>query len=560
MPIYYTAHNELFAWYQEDTIDIFRPKISAQLVEKFGKGPFDEIKIIEILLYTLECYQEEFLKILQNQTDLAFYQGLFLLHEFSSKIHQEKTNYLYREKIDDKEFAVYRRILKLCLEQACDLKLNSGVDGSAEFMKSKEGIIDSLLYLGDHIYSYSNLLASQSIIDDCIDLKFTKEGLFYFDYKHHYGFLIRELSKTYEDHIKEAVTGDEDFKDFVTALYECLGIDYGAVVETIKRIHAHFPAGKFNLDEFFIYPKNLENLYGIPFEKGEIFFKGLTLTKDNKMSLQEAVYRPHNINKYLYRPFLIWNVDGKDLTFVGDKIFIESIHSLCTNAFGWNKYPTEWGNECFKNYIQAKVSSNDKILENKAEEILKNNKIIYDRNIKVLKKWTNHNFNIDNNSCGEIDFMFIHNERIYVADSKHQIARYDMNNFKNDAAYFDKNKKSYNKTIKRKVEFLKNRIGEIEEHFQVIRNDKNFKLNTSEIEAIFIVNTPTFIMYNNEFRIYTLKSFREFLGSNYVDQTFSLFIDEEDHQKFLNIKYPYFQKPNYRILNLENFEEDDEDL
>ncbi|MFV5688918.1 hypothetical protein ACM55M_09880 [Flavobacterium sp. ZT3R25] len=556
MPIYYTNNGELFAWYKEDTIKKFRSKISSELIKTYGKGPFDEKRIVEILFFTLDLYQNDFLKILQNETELAFYQNLFLLHEFSSKIHQEKLNESYQGVINDKEFAIYRRILKLCLEQACDLKLNYNVEGSSEYLKSKEDVIDCLLYLGDHIYSYSNLLASQDLINDSVDLKFTPDDQFYFDFKHHYGYLITEVSKSYPDHIAEAVVGDDDFNDFVTALNSCLGIDYGAVVDTIKRIHEHLPGGKFTLDEPFIYPKNLENLYGIPFQHGETFFKGLTLNKDNKMSLKEAVYRPHNTTKYLYRPFLIWNVDGKDLTIVGDKIFIESIHSLCTNAFGWNKYPIEWENECFKKYIQSKVSKNDKILEDKAEKLLQENNVIYDRNLKYLKKWNHRNLNIDNDLCGEIDFLFIHNKSIYIADSKHLIARYDMNNFKNDSAYFERNKKAYNKTIKRKMNFLKANISDVQEHFQVKLNDKNLKIEDCTIEAIFIVNTPTFIMYNNEFRIYTLKSFRELLENTFIDQEYSLLIDEENNQKFLNVKYPYFQKPIYKVFDIKDYEDE----
>src|SRR5690606_10804802 len=190
--------------------------------------------------------------------------------------------------------------------------------------------------------------------------------------------------------------GKNDLNDFIAASKKCLGVEYSAVVGTIQAVHEHFESGKFTLDEWFIYPKNLEHLYNIPYELGERFFKGLTLSKDNKMSLKDAVYKPHNLNKYLYRPFLVWNVDGKDLTLVGDCSFIESIVSLTTNAFGWNKYPIEWENPCFKEFIKNKVMHNDKILEDEAEKLLIENNIIFDRNITHLKKWNGQNFNIDN--------------------------------------------------------------------------------------------------------------------------------------------------------------------
>ncbi len=552
MPIYFTPEGRLIAWYQKNTIKKYRPIISKKLLEEYGKGPFDESQINKILFFTLDWYQQQFLEILQNENELTFYQGLFLFHEFSCLFQQENPNVSPVKELDNKEFAVYRRILKLCLEQACDLKLVSGKPSSQEYLKEKEDVIDELLYLGDFIFSCSNLLAEQQLIEDCIDLKFTPDNQFYFDHKHHYGFLITELMNSFKSHIDMSVTGENDLNDFITASKNCLGVEYGAVVGTIKAIHEHFEGGKFTLDEWFIYPKNLENLYGVPYEQASIFFKGLTLSKENKMSLKDAVYKPHNLNKYLYRPFLIWNVDGKDLTFVGDRSFVESIMSLTTNAFSWNKYPIEWENPCFKEFIKNKVMYNDKILENEAEKLLKTYEIIFDRNITHLKRWNGQHINIDNENCGEIDFLFIHNEKIVIADSKHQIARYDMNNFKNDYAYFEMNKKSYNKTIKRKLAYLTSIIQEVQEHFQVLTNNKDLKIETFLLEGIFIINTPTFIMYNNEYRIHTLKAFKDVLLNKFIDQTYTLMIDEEDHQKFLNINYPYFKKPNYKVLDFES--------
>lgn len=553
MPIYYTEDGKLIAWYQKNTIKKYRPIISKLLIDKFSKGPFSESKMTEILFFTLKWYQDEFLKILQKENELTFYQGLFLLHEFSCVFHQERPNTSPVKELDTKEFAVYRRILKLCLEQACDLKLVSKETASQEYLKSKEDVIDNLLYLGDFVFVCSNLLAEQGLVEDCVDLKFTDENQFYFDHKHHYGFLINELMKSYKGHIDRAVTGENDFNDFMEASKKCLGVEYGQVLGTIQAIHNHFEAGKFALDEWFIYPKNLENLYGVPFVKGETFFKGLTLSKDNKMSLQDAVYKPHNTNKYLYRPFLIWNVDGKDLTFVGDRSFVESIMSLCTNSFGWNKYPKEWNNECFKEFIKQKVIFNDKILEDEAENIFKDNSIIYDRNLTNLKKWNGQHKDIENEECGEIDFLFLHNNKIYIADSKHQLARYDMNNFRNDYSYFEVNKKSYNKTIERKLNFLKSKTKEVEEHFQVIQNDKSLQIQSYKFEAIFIINTPTFIMHNNQFRLYTLKSLEDVVQNKFIDQTYNLIIDEEEHQRILSISYPYFKKPIYKIIDLDKF-------
>jgi hypothetical protein len=199
---------------------------------------------------------------------------------------------------------------------------------------------------------------------------------------------------------------------------------------------------------------------------------------------------------------------------------------------------------------------NDKILENEAESIFKNNSIVYDRNLTHIKKWNGQNTDIENEECGEIDFLFVHNDKIYVADSKHQLARYDMNNFRNDYSYFELKNKSYNKTIERKLNFLKTKIEEVEEHFQVIQNDKKLKIQSFQLEAIFIINTPTFIMHNNQFRLHTLKSLEEIVQNRFNDQKYNLFIDEEHHQKFLSVSYPYFKKPTYKTIDFDVFDDE----
>ena len=87
--------------------------------------------------------------------------------------------------------------------------------------------------------------------------------------------------------------------------------------------------GKMAMEEWYAYPLNFESLFNVAYHDAERFYKGLTLDRKNKMPLKEATQKNRNIfNKYLYRPFLIWNVDGKDRTIVGLSIIRESMVSL----------------------------------------------------------------------------------------------------------------------------------------------------------------------------------------------------------------------------------------
>lgn len=554
MPIYTLSNGRLIAHYHDKPKLKYRPVISHLLIKKFGKGPFTTDQITDALFFSFDWYSNEFMKILREQNEVSFYQALFGLHEFASRSHQEKPNKSPLPEMDDQDFAIYRRILKLCLEQACDIPLMRNINfPTAEFLKSKELIIEDLLYLGNFLYEFSDLLAQQHMIEDCVDLKFNDKELFYFDYKHHYGYIIESTLSEINSHLEDAIIGHNDFEDFKTAIEQSHGVSYEQILSTVVLIQQRnkVNGGKMAMEEWYAYPKNLEYLFDIPYDKAKVIFAGLTLTKDNKMSLKDAVFKPYHINKYLYRPILVWNVKGVDRAIIGEFIFNEAIVSLYSNAIGWNKYPIEWGNDCFKAHIKSKVLVNDKILEDVAELELDQRGIIYDRNIKSLRKWNNQNTNIDNEKCGEIDLLFLLNNKLIICDSKHLISRYDMNNFRNDYAAFETAKKAYNKTMARKIAYLKDNLHLLGEHFQVVKNEKDFKLNFQDVEGIFVVNTPTFVMYNNEYRIYTIKSFKEFLSGTFKDTVYQLLIDDKEKQSLLRINYPYFRKPTYLIFSPE---------
>jgi hypothetical protein len=123
MPIYFLPNGRLFAAYHDKPKLKYRPVISKLLIEKFGKKDFTTQEVTEPLFFAFDWYSNEFLKILNEQNEVSFYQAIFGLHEFASKSYQENPNKSPIPQMDDWNFAVYRRILKLCLEQACDIPL-----------------------------------------------------------------------------------------------------------------------------------------------------------------------------------------------------------------------------------------------------------------------------------------------------------------------------------------------------------------------------------------------------------------------------------------------------
>lgn len=268
-----------------------------------------------------------------------------------------------------------------------------------------------------------------------------------------------------------AVFDNNCFTEFQTALKNCFNIEYKNIATTIWMIH-DYNADKganlyFVIGHCFYGP--LKRHLVPKYEHGEIFFRGLTIDKNNKLSLRDAIYKPDSLNRCLYRPILIWNVNDKPMAILGEAPFDHAISSLCINGFGWGKYPKEWKCKCFDEFVNRKKHENGIRLENAIEDVFRENNILYDRNLKFIRKYNNRNIDI-NNMPGEIDFLFIHEGKIYVADSKYQMLRYDMNSFRNDYSYFNE---GYNLKLSQKIQFITEHLSDIEEHFQILKKDPN---------------------------------------------------------------------------------------
>lgn len=181
MSFYHLPDGKFFAKYGQASIDRFRLDFSKELKEKYGEGAYTPEEIKTILSFSFDWYSNRFIEILNSQKEVAFFQVLFGLHEFASKAQQTNPNVSPIPQMTTQDFAIYRRVLRLSLEHACEMKLvRNGTFPDLEFMKRKEDTICDVLYLGDFLYEFADLMAMQKLIEDSIELKFSNEGLFIF--------------------------------------------------------------------------------------------------------------------------------------------------------------------------------------------------------------------------------------------------------------------------------------------------------------------------------------------------------------------------------------------
>lgn len=538
----------------------FRETLSKLMLSKYGKDPYPTDVITEILFFCRDYYISEFEKILCNEKSYSFYKEIVWMHEQATNLRHSEHFKNLPEEIDKSYIAEYRRILKMIIEQGCCIDMFNGENRDLKFKERIHTIINDLLFLGKMLIVVSESIAEQGMIEDVTDVSFDKNNLYVFSRRHHYEFIFNHIGHKQENENLEYIIDDNGSTDFKKAVLESFGIEYDKIWQTIILVMEHFKLkyGDCVSAEQSGFLRDIENYSKTPLASIEKFFSGMTLTKENKMPLSEFLKKPHSLNKYLYRPFLLWTINQKKYYVFGTASLFEAEASLYLNAIPWGKMPVEWTDVIsFKKYMNRKHDEHDKWLDDNIENSIKTTGLLYQRTVtKLITKKQTYSLLVEN--LGEIDFLIVSPDvkKVFVADCKHLLGRYDMVNQKNDYDHFkeDGKHKSYNTRMNLKTQWLTENKAILEEHLQLRFSDPSFSLKEYIIEGIFFVNTPTFYMYNSDLRIYTFEQVIDVITGKHTDPVFSCTVDEEDRNIFYSIKYPYFRKPKMMY-----YEDEDDD-
>jgi hypothetical protein len=538
----------------------FREILSKLIISKYGKGPYPTDVITEILFFCRNFYISEFEKILSNEKSYSFYKEIVWMHEQATNLRHSEQFKNLPDGIDKTYIAEYRRILKMIIEQGCCVDMFNGEIKDLKFMERTQPIINDLLFLGHMLIGISESIAEQGMIEDATEVSFDENNLYVFSRRHHYEFIINHIGQKQEKENPEYIVDNDGNQEFKKAVLESFGIEYDKIWQTIILVMEHFKLnyGDCVSAEKIGFLRDIENYSGIPLTSIEKFLSGMTLTKENKMSLLLFLKKPHSLNKYLYRPFLLWTINQKMFYVFGTASLYEAEASLYLNAIPWGKIPTEWSdNKKFIKYKNRKHLEHDKWLDDNVENSIKTTGLVYQRAVKKLIT-KEKSYPLEVKDLGEIDFLIIspYVHKVFIAECKHLQGRYDMVNQKEDFDHFTKDGKDkcYNSRINLKTKWLTENKDILEEHLQLRFKNPNISLKEYQIEGIFFINTPTFYMYNSDLRIYTFEQVTNVITGRHIDPVFSYTVDSETRNIFYSIKYPYFRKPN--LVYYENEDED----
>lgn len=528
----------------------FRETLSELIISKFGKSPYSADVVTAILSFCKLFYISEFEKIIRKEKSFSFFKEIVWLHEQAANLRHSEHFKTLPDGIEKSYIAGYRRILKIIIEQGCCTDMFSGEKRDLKFKERIDPILNDLLFLGEMLLSISESIAEQAMIEDAIDVTFDKNNLYVLSRRHYYEFIYSQIGRKQENNNLEYIVDDNGSIDYKKAIQESFDIDYEKFWETIILVMEHFKLDYCDCisAEQSGFLKDIQNYTKSSFDLIEKFLSGMTLTKENQLSLSDLLEKPNSLNKYLYRPFLLWTIDEKKYYIFGLASLLEAEESLYLNAIPWQKMPPEWEDiKAFKEYVNKKHNEHDKWLEDNIEYSIKKAGLLYQRNVvKLETKKQSYSLKVEH--IGEIDFIIVspNTKKIFIAECKHLLGRYDMVNQKNDYDNFiidKKNKKSFNTRLKLKVHWLTENKAILEEHLQSRFNEPVHWQQDYVIEGIFFVNTPTFYMYNSELRIYTFEKALDVITGQHIDPTFSYTIEEEDRYIYYLIKYPYFKLP-----------------
>ena len=546
MPIVKGENGIEMVWFTEEIRMHYVKHISPKIIEQFGNGPFEnsaDVKpILQYLFDNLICQAKCFLA---SERSLAFYQYIQILHEDSNSV---VINHSVKEvfpSIRQEDFSMYRRILKFILEQSTCIPLIFRESLDRVKVRSLPKL-EELIHIVYLLFSYSNLQASDSLLgNNSIVISFNEEGLYILDYK----FPINEVL-SYCNSVNHILREDaiidtnahEDFNQFFKKNY---GAEIFYLVNLIEDMHNDYKiktkepypqASAFDLQSLvtnFAYNQSIDE------EKAKEIISGLIICESTKCTVEESIYQPHNLNRHLFRPIIKWKIqDHPEMVVVSKLTLQQSLNSLAINAIGWEKYPLEWNNDAFRSFVLQKKEGNGRILEDAIEKKLNELELIYDRNIISLFDKNGQGMNIENDACGEVDFIILNENTLYICDSKYLLDRHDFNNWKGDYSKFVNGKKNYNNVLYRKKVYLEIIKSRVFEHLEFKTGQVIVNKDEIYFEFFFIVNTPTFYMYNSPIQIIPITALEAKIKGEEVYPQIE--IDINGGEKVI-IKHPYFK-------------------
>jgi len=515
-------------------------EFSNQYNLKFGNIEYSEFTLVnEILKFGLDYFINQFEQVVNQVNELGFFIFVNGFHNNSIEFYHDQLKGLSIHPINEVDLAVERRVYKLILEQSCNSELK-GVDNFMSSIYEKRFIykqtLECLLYLGYWIYSFSDFISKNSLIPNSIGVNFDDNVCNILTYQP-FPILFDHIMQDIPKHDKDCIVDVNGVNEFINVLNSAFNINYSEILLfLVEKEKDEKLKNAIIFKDLLI--KEICSKFGYTEIAVRNFFSGFTLCKSNKLSVNISVYKSQNLNRFLYRPILEIFADNKEIWIVNMNKWLESFTQIITNAILWQQCPSEWSKiKIITQHIENKSRSHEMLLISELSKILKQNNFIFDINIKSLKQIKGNNIPIIIQSVGEIDLCFIHpiHKTIYVCECKYNRSKFDLNNWRNDYSNFIE----YENQLSNKLKWITDNLDKLEQHFQKISGNDSLKIIDFYVKGIFLINAPTFYMYDGNYRAFTIYEFKRLLSNEFRSIIYDL--KNENNDKCFYVEHPYFK-------------------
>jgi hypothetical protein len=407
----------------------YRKQLCELIKQKYGLKVKRE-NMLSALQDVFNFYESEIELQIKKVKDISFFLFAYFLHEQTAQISY-LTQDGYDFPVEQGYFVIYRRVLKIILQESCNIDIEvSKKEPDLRWMQDNVPIFEKIIYLGHFLFDTVQSIAEEKFTGGSVDI-LVENDLITFANTKEWDKFIYSLSYHFFEDGRNSIIDVNLQDDFNKRIKTELGIDLkeieGILAYLNKLLQNKNPPMLCTLEEFIdLLKKNSTSDDIVP------FINGLILNRDNVTTIKMAATSPYTGKRIIHKPILTFNLDGTPCILTEQYTFSEALNTFFQNGITLGKIPSEWEHIQFMKKICKDYKAHHKnILEDPVEQSLKKNQINYQRNVKTLFAADGNHLSI-NDTPGEIDFIFLLNNKIYIADCKNLTKRYEMHGYYQD--------------------------------------------------------------------------------------------------------------------------------